>query len=1070
MNGDYSIFNNSMNGVITLSDGISFITDGQAQHENVIYTNFIKSEDELTILTHDSLTTIDISANNLDVTNISADSETLGTLTVTNLNVDNYGFYVDGFANTISSSLPYTMNNSLKVVGNEFTLENGNITQIGTTSINTLKTTTINGSLTCQSDLIQTGGNAVLKNITCDNVTMNSNKSISQSGSGIANSFGTSTISNLVVTTSMTFPAAVTIPDAEQTGDLTFTGGARIIQNLTEAGTNFNTFMYSKIAKVDVNGDITQTSGVTTLQNTTIEGTAQIQGDITQTAGQAVFKAIGCDQLSLTANKDIFFTNGTGRIDQSVASGTNLLNTITMNANRNITLSGTGIFSQSGTGTNALKNTSITGTLAVSSTATLTGNVDIGGSLTLSANKSITQPTGTTNNQFQNTTISNLSCPTANITNLTATTLSVGNVSNAEIQYLDGVTAPIQAQIDNINSTTIGNATALTGFTYIAGTDTTNIDNNVVIPTPKTLSVGSIANVETNLQTLNTNVPIIDASLNSLTNTFNTTTSGITYTAGTDTTTIDNNVTINKNLVVQGMNIKAEIDALETSFTTGTITSTNATVGELNATNVTVSNLVQSYFFRSRDTSDATKNFLLYQGGDVTNYDHRVWGGEARFVNYDASGNQVVGIALNSSSATLAVPLTATSITASSNITASSVTATSATINNLTINSTLNSDGLKLASNTIVPTFLSPSFGTTEVPVATFTLTAYTKGISITSPISMFRQYRNFNSGPTLFNIIRDTVNSVSYTIKRNGTTFATGVCGYNNTLPNNQITVQSTSSTTSRSYEVYITNATCSFTPAFSLSTDVYTVLYTISFTKDLSWQSFNFIEEQYHYVVNTDEEGSTDTLNTGSAGSNYQVEEYTTSIVYLAPNNTSVNINQLVCSSIYNQSLVTNTIDSTGSIKLNASIHTDENRVVQSPATYFGVWMIDHALDDSYLLNSFQPVPSSVAVAGTRDDAWIVAAGYVVVLYRYASYSIVPGARPWAGTTDNESQTRVLNNQNGTTFLCFASTDIYGAANQVGSVRVFYRGVEVTIPWLTYPPSTPPESVPPYVPFWAT
>ena len=562
MNGDYSIFNNSMNGTITLSDGVSFISDGQAQHENVIYTNFIKSEDELTTLTNNSLTTVNLTATNLTATNISANSETLGTLTVTNLNVDNYGFVVDGFGNTISSSLPTTMNNTLKIVGNELTIENGNINQTGTTSLNTLKTTSINGSLTCQSDLIQTGGNTVLKNITCDNITMNSNKSITQSGSGITNSLGTTTISNLTVSNSMTFPATVTIPSATQTGDLSFTDGARITQDLTEAGTNYNTLMYSKIVKADFNGNITQTSGTATLLNTTIEGTAQIQGDITQTAGQTVLKAIGCDQISLNANKDLFFSNGTGKIDQSVSSGTNILDAITMNANRNITQSGTGIISQSGTGTNALKNIYVTGTLAVSSSSTFIGNVQCDSSLTMGANRSITQPTGTTNNQFQTTTISNLTCPTATITDITATTLAVGNVSNTEIQYLDGVSSSIQTQIDNINSTTSGNSASLTGINYTLATDTTTISNNVVIPTGKTLSVGSISDVATNIGSLNTSVSNINTSLTTLTNNYNSTTSGITYNSGTDTTTIDNNLTVNKALVVQGMNIKAEIDAL----------------------------------------------------------------------------------------------------------------------------------------------------------------------------------------------------------------------------------------------------------------------------------------------------------------------------------------------------------------------------------------------------------------------------------------------------------------------------------------------------------------------------
>lgn len=620
MNGDYSIFNNSMNGVITLSDGVSFISDGKAQHENIIYTSFIKSGDELTTLTNNSLNTNSITTTSLNATTISANSEILGTLTVTNLNVDNYGFYVDGFGNTISSSLPYTMNNSLKVVGNELTLENGNINQIGTTSLNTLKSTSINGSLTCQSDLIQTGGNTVLKNITADNVTMNSNKSIFQSGSGVGNSLGSTQVSNLVVTTSMTFPSNVTIPSASQTGDLTFTGGARIIQDLTEAGTNYNTLMYSKIAKLDIDGNLVQNSGTTNLLNTVVAGTLQIQGDITQTAGQSVFKAIGCDQLTLSANKDLFFTNGTGKIDQSVSSGTNMLNAITMNANRNLTQSGTGILSQSGTGTNALKNTSVTGTLAVSSSTTLTGNVDIGGTLSLSANRSIIQPTGTTSNQFQNTAITNLTCPTGNITNLTTTSLSVGNVSNVEIQFLDGVTSNIQSQIDNISSTTTGNAASLNGISYISGTDTTLVDNNLTVSTGKTFLVGT-TDVGTNIISLNTSVTNINTNITSLLNITN----GINYTSANDTTRFNNNVTLTtgKTLIVDGMDIKAEIDALESSFTTGTLNSTTATITNLSSTTftaatATITNLSSTTFTTANSTIDtlltaanATINTLL---------------------------------------------------------------------------------------------------------------------------------------------------------------------------------------------------------------------------------------------------------------------------------------------------------------------------------------------------------------------------------------------------------------------------------------------------------------------------
>lgn len=689
MNGDYSIFNASMNGVITLSDGVSSISDGVAQHDAVIYSDYIQSKDGTTTLTNDSLTTQTVNADWVDAQTISANSETVGVLTCTTLNVDAYGFYVDGFANTISSSLPTTMNNPLSVVGNTLTLDNANLDQIGTTATNNLKTTSINGSLTCQSDLIQTGGNTQLKNVSCDNITMSANKSITQSGAGVSNSLGTTTVSNLVVSTSMSFPAEITIPAAEQTGDLTFTGGARIIQDLSEAGTNYNTLMFSKIAEAEVNGDLVQTSGSSTLLNTVIQGTAEIQGDITQTAGQSVFKAIGCDQLTLNANKDIFFSLGTGKIDQSVSTGVNTLNGTTIKAGQNLTQSGTGILSQSGTGTNALKNTAITGTLAVSSSSTLTGNVSIGGTLTMSANRSITQPLGTTANQFQTTSISDLTCPTATVVDLTATTLSVGNVSNTEIQYLDGVVAPIQSQLDNLQATASGTASSTTGITYTTGTDTTTISNNLVIPTGKTFQLGAVSNVETNLATLNSAVSTLDADLDTLTAAYSSTTSGMAYNLASDTTSFDNNVSISKALVVQGMDVKAEIDALETSFTTGTINSTSATIATLNSTtlnttNMIATNIARAAFFVSVNPTSGQQSVLYQQNSPVMTYDNQAPGSSHLFATYSPVGTQVLPLVLSYASAVFGVAVSVASLTITSLATVAAAVITTLTATTIT--------------------------------------------------------------------------------------------------------------------------------------------------------------------------------------------------------------------------------------------------------------------------------------------------------------------------------------------------------------------------------------------------
>lgn len=1081
MNGDYSIFNNSMNGVITLSDGVSIITDGQAQHENIIYSNFIKSENSETVLTTNTLTTGTIDASNLTVTTINADAETVGVLNCTTLNVDNYGFYVDGFGNTISTSLPTTMNNTLKVVANEFTLENGNINQIGTTAVNNLKTTSINGSLTCQSDIIQQGGNSVLKNVTCDNLTMNSNKSISQSGAGVSNSLGTTTISNLVVTSAMSFPSTITIPEASQTGDLTFTGGARIIQDLTEAGTNYNTLMYSKIAKVEANGDVVQTSGTATLQNTVIQGTAQIQGDITQTSGQSVFKAIGCDQLTLTANKDIFFSNGTGKIDQSLSSGTNTLNAITMNANRNLTQSGTGILSQSGTGTNALKNTSITGTLAVSSSTTLSGNVQCDGTLTMGANRSIQQPAGTTNNQFQTSTISNLTCPVATITDITATTLAVGNVSNTEIQYLDGVIAPIQDQLNSISTTSAGNSTALTGITYTAGDDTTTIDNNVSIT--KTLALSTVADVATSITGLNSSVATLDASLNTLTNNFNTVTSGMSYNSGTDTTTLDNNVTITKNLIVQGMNLKAEIDALETSFTTGTLNSTTATIANLTSTNITTTNLTASNQVRCPNFSISNNGAAAttYNATAITNpvQTHGLGVGTGDGATYTTFNQGIFswyGTAFVDSVfkiCHLVVDHRTGNLFTNGIITCASLVVNSLTTLAKVIATSSYVDEFFTASNnefSVYPNKVATStegvktLGLNNVVVASLTLQQkYNETITITSPISLYRRFRNVTASAGTYTTLYDRVLQVNCNIFRNNVAFTSLPCVCNNTIPQPSLmTFRADTSLTEKWFDIYITNATVTFTPSITETTDTYRIEYIITSASGVA-DPDNFVSLDYGFYVNanssTFNKSSGDIiLQTGAGGTNYVAYSRTTAFKndYVVNGSSRMYANNLATNNILNQgsmstnSLVVSTSIQTNSLSINAPLTAQPNKPITSPATYVGVWMVNAAVND-YKLDKFNAVLASVAVAGERDDYWIICAGYKVVLYRYSNYAILSGFRPWSGSTDWDSQTRTIDNTNGTNFISLSSSSIYGTFNQVGSCKVYYQNEEVTIPFLS-------------------
>ncbi|RYY44559.1 MAG: hypothetical protein EOO06_17905 [Chitinophagaceae bacterium] len=97
---------------------------------------------------------------------------------------------------------------------------------------------------------------------------MRSGKSITQSGT-TNSSLGTTSVSHLDALTSMEFPPAVTVPEATQTGDLTFSGDTKIVQDLTSATTNI--FKDSSFKSMTVNGNITQTSGSISVKTLTCE-------------------------------------------------------------------------------------------------------------------------------------------------------------------------------------------------------------------------------------------------------------------------------------------------------------------------------------------------------------------------------------------------------------------------------------------------------------------------------------------------------------------------------------------------------------------------------------------------------------------------------------------------------------------------------------------------------------------------------------------------------------------------------------------------------------------------------
>jgi hypothetical protein len=302
--------------------------------------------------------------------------------------------------------------------------------------------------------------------------------------------------------------------------------------------------------------------------------------------------------------------------------------------------------------------------------------------------------------------------------------------------------------------------------------------------------------------------------------------------------------------------------------------------------------------------------------------------------------------------------------------------------------------------------------GLTNILVTTIELEPfYDNTITISSPISLYRQYRNNTANGQLFNRLYDTLNSVSYTILKNGVSYATGTCSSNNTL-GREIYVTTNSTTNSTYYEIYICNAECSFTPSISSTEDTYLVYFTVSYSETISWQSFNLIIESFGYNVNTNISGRDGNWGTGTngPGSNYRLFNYSLSTSNYSTNSSQLQINKIVSNSIQNQNLIT-----TNNLACNNLLSTPQ----MTPA-----YMLDGTKQIGF---NWHPITCSQykLKAPDLDDNYVVYPGYKLNLYYNDGYN------SYAGTVDNFS---------GTTLRYAASINIYGGANQINSCRLYY------------------------------
>lgn len=144
----YSTLYKSMNGIKVLSDGISVISDGQAQHENIIYNDYIYSEDAKTQLTNNKVKTEEIECNDFQADNIM--SLTINTNSIqtkyflVNNNNTDY-FKIDAVTNNkLTSNIEMDLYEPLNIINKDFhQTQTGRIYQQGTNN-NYLKDTYIN--------------------------------------------------------------------------------------------------------------------------------------------------------------------------------------------------------------------------------------------------------------------------------------------------------------------------------------------------------------------------------------------------------------------------------------------------------------------------------------------------------------------------------------------------------------------------------------------------------------------------------------------------------------------------------------------------------------------------------------------------------------------------------------------------------------------------------------------------------------------------------------------------------------------------------------------------------------
>ncbi len=301
---------------------------------------------------------------------------------------------------------------------------------------------------------------------------------------------------------------------------------------------------------------------------------------------------------------------------------------------------------------------------------------------------------------------------------------------------------------------------------------------------------------------------------------------------------IDNNLTVNgttnlKNtnitgdLIVNGLNIKNEIDALDTSFTTGTINTNDLVTGNLTATgttNLKTTNIITSngtsstpsLIVRDNGNTSFTRTLAIIPNSSSGAYNPNVASKDLSIVGTGTSSNQTT-LSICTWSSTKSGFRTGPQfceLTAGSN--SIFIDSTAGTV----INGSTSITGLVTYANT------TPSSVSNTKTLSTFANSIYTsqlfsisfsgsqkRTLNIVCPISYYRSSIIGTQGINISNVITTTINNLTVDIYKNNSLIQTITPSYSETLPKT-ISANKLPNSTGQtySYEIYLGKITFSY------------------------------------------------------------------------------------------------------------------------------------------------------------------------------------------------------------------------------------------------------------------